>query len=82
LTPLYPAQDGPATRRPFRLISRTPAATLAGVAFVLAYIALAVIVPERLPRMHWLIEALYWCLAGILWVFPIRWLMLWAVGKR
>jgi len=63
-------------------MSRTPVATLAGVVFVLVYIAAAVVLPERLPRMPGLIEAAYWCVAGILWVFPIRWLMLWAVGKR
>jgi hypothetical protein len=61
---------------------RTPIATLAGLAFVLVYIALAVVIPERLPPMHKLLEAAYWCVAGVLWVFPVRWLMLWAVGKR
>lgn len=63
-------------------MSRTPVATVAGILFVLLYIAAAVVLPERLPRMHWLVEALYWCIAGTLWVLPIRWLMLWAVGKR
>ena len=64
------------------MMSRTPVATLAGSAFVLLYIAAAVALPERLPPMHPLLQAIYWLVAGILWVFPIRWLMLWAVGKR
>jgi len=63
-------------------MSRTPIASAAGVLFVLLYIAAAVVLPERLPRLHPLLEAAYWCVAGILWIFPIRWLMLWAVGKR
>jgi hypothetical protein len=63
-------------------MSRTPIATLAGVAFVLLYVAVAVAIPDHLPRMPWPLEAAYWCIAGILWVLPIRWLMLWAVGKR
>jgi hypothetical protein len=82
VAPLYPARREAATSGRVRLMSRTPIATLAGAGFVLAYVAVAVTLAERLPRMHWVVEALYWCVAGIIWVFPIRWLMLWAVGKR
>ena len=32
--------------------------------------------------MPWPVEAIYWCVAGLLWVVPVRWLMLWAAGKR
>ena len=63
-------------------MSRTPFATLACVLFVTLYVAAAVILPERLPRMHPLLQAAYWCVAGLLWVLPVRWLMLWAAGKR
>ncbi len=63
-------------------MSRTPIATLAGILFVLAYIAAAIVLPEQFRRMPWPVEALYWCAAGLLWVLPIRWLMLWAVHKR
>ncbi len=63
-------------------MSRTPIATLAGILFVFAYIAAAVVLPEHVGRMPWPVEAVYWCVAGLLWVLPIRWLMLWAVHKR
>ena len=63
-------------------MSRTPVATLAALLFVFVYIVVAVLLPEHLPRMPWPIEALYWCAAGLLWVLPVRWLMLWSVGKR
>ncbi len=63
-------------------MSRTPIATVAGLLFVLAYVVGAVLLPERLPRMAWPVQALYWCVAGLLWVLPVRWLMLWAAGKR
>lgn len=63
-------------------MSRTPIATLAGLIFVAAYVLVAVSVPEALPRLHWSLEALYWAVAGLLWILPVRWLMLWAVGKR
>jgi len=55
---------------------------LAGILFVFAYIGAAVVLPEHVGRMPWPVEAVYWCVAGLLWVLPIRWLMLWAVHKR
>ena len=64
------------------MMSRTPIAALGGMLFVLLYVALAIVLPERLPPMHNLLAALYWGVAGLLWVLPIRWLMLWSVGKR
>ena len=63
-------------------MSRTPIATIAGLLFITAYVIAAIALPDTLPRLHWSLEALYWGVAGIVWVFPIRWLMMWAVGKR
>ncbi len=63
-------------------MSRSSIATLAGIVFILLYIGAAVAVSEVMGRMHWALEAVYWGVAGIVWVFPIRWLMLWSVGKR
>jgi Protein of unknown function (DUF2842) len=31
---------------------------------------------------HWVVQALYFLVAGIVWVLPVRWLMLWSVHKR
>ena len=62
--------------------ARPRIAAVAGVVFVLAYIVLAITVPDWTGRMNWAAEALYWLVAGIVWVFPIRWLLLWSVGKR
>ncbi len=63
-------------------MSRVPIATTAALLFVLLYIIAAVRLPELFGRMPWPVEALYWCVAGLLWVLPVRWLMLWSVGKR
>lgn len=63
-------------------MSRPKIATAAGLLFVVAYVAAVVSLPDLFPRLHWVLEALYWLLAGVVWVFPIRWLMMWAVGKR
>jgi len=56
-------------------------ATLAGLAFVLAYVVVAVTIPDRFPHLHWAAQALYWCLAGVLWVLPVWGLMLFAAGR-
>lgn len=63
-------------------MSRTPIAVLAGITFVIAYVTAAISIPDAVGRMNWAIEAAYWALAGIAWVFPVRWLMLWSVHKR
>ena len=63
-------------------MSRTPAAVFAGLVFIVAYTAAAISLPDLFGRMYWPLEAAYWCAAGIVWVFPVRWLMLWSVGKR
>jgi hypothetical protein len=32
--------------------------------------------------MHWAVQALYFLVAGVLWVVPARWLMIWALRRR
>ena len=63
-------------------MSRPTLATLAGLLFIFVYIVAVISLPDLFGRMHWTMEAVYWAIAGIIWVFPIRWLMLWSVGKR
>ncbi len=60
---------------------RPLAAAVMGVGFVVAYIAAAITLPAVLPQ-NWVFQALYFLVAGVVWVFPVRWLMLWSVGKR
>jgi hypothetical protein len=62
-------------------MSRPAIAALMGIAFVIAYVAAAVTFVDVLPG-YWLVQAVYFLVAGIVWVFPIRWLMLWSVHKR
>ena len=63
-------------------MSRPTLASIAGVLFILIYMIGAITLPDVIGRMHWTLEALYWLIAGVVWVFPIRWLMLWSVCKR
>ncbi len=62
-------------------MSRPFAATLMGITFVIVYVAAAITLPDVLPG-NWIVQALYFLIAGVVWVFPIRWLMLWSVHKR
>ncbi len=52
-----------------------------GIAFVLIYVAAAITLPDILPS-NWIVQAVYFLVAGVVWVFPVRWLMLWSVHKR
>ena len=63
-------------------MSRPTIATIAGIVFIIIYMVAVITLPDAVPRQHWAVEAVYWLVAGIVWVLPIRWLMLWSVGKR
>ena len=62
-------------------MTRPVAATLMGITFIIAYIVACVTIVDALPE-HWIIRALYFMVAGVLWVLPVRWLMLWSVHRR
>ena len=62
-------------------MSRPAAAALMGIAFVLAYVVASVTLVDLLPN-QWVVQAVYFLVAGVAWVFPVRWLMLWSVHKR
>ena len=64
-----------------RLVSRPFAATVMGLVFFTAYVAAAITLPDLLPQ-NWAVQAVYFLVAGVVWVFPIRWLMYWSVYKR
>ena len=63
-------------------MSRTPFATAIGVAGLLAYVVGAVTLADRLAPMHWAVQALYFVVAGVLWVAPASLLMVWAARTR
>lgn len=61
---------------------RIPIAVILGLGGFVAYLALAVVLGDRVVGAHWTIQALYYLIAGSLWVLPARWLMYWAAGQR
>ncbi len=62
-------------------MTRPVAATLMGIVFIIAYIAGSVTLVDVLPD-HWAVQAVYFLVAGFVWVVPVRWLLLWSVHKR
>jgi hypothetical protein len=63
-------------------MSRTPIAIVAILLFASAWIAAAAVLGDHLAGAHWAIQALYYTTVGFVWVFPVRWLMLWAAHQR
>ncbi len=61
---------------------RAPIATIAGLIFFTAWIAGAAVLGDYVRHLHPLVQFLYYATAGFVWVFPIRWLMLWAAHMR
>jgi hypothetical protein len=57
-------------------------ASLAGFIFIIAWIAASMILADRVFAMNAVIQFAYFAVVGFVWVFPIRWLMLWAVQQR
>ncbi len=56
-------------------------ASVLGVVFIIVYVAVAITLPDVLPDQL-AVRAVYFLVAGLVWVLPVRWLMLWSVGKR
>ncbi len=50
--------------------------------FATAWIAAAAVIGDHLAGAHWALQALYYVTVGFVWVFPVRWLMLWSVHQR
>jgi hypothetical protein len=56
-------------------------ATLVGLAGFVAYVVAVVTLVDYLPPLHWTLQALFFLVAGTVWVLPIRSLMYWAARK-
>ncbi|MFZ6761549.1 DUF2842 domain-containing protein [Roseomonas sp. KE0001] len=56
-------------------------ATLLGLAGLLLYLGLVLWLGDRVQRLHWTLQLVFYVLAGFVWVFPIRRLMFWAARK-
>ncbi len=62
-------------------MGRPFAASVLGVVFIIVYIAGVITLADVWPD-QWAVRAGYFLVTGLAWVLPVRWLMLWSVGKR
>jgi hypothetical protein len=62
--------------------ARVPIASVAGIVFLGLWIALAMVLADHVYAMNFAVQFIYFAVAGLVWVFPIRWLMLWAAHMR
>jgi hypothetical protein len=53
-------------------------ALLVGLMGFLIYVGVVVALADHVLRLHWLVQAAYFLVAGVAWVLPARALMFWA----
>ena len=44
--------------------------------------AAATVLADHVFALNFLVQFVYFAVVGFVWVFPIRWLMLWSVHQR
>lgn len=54
---------------------------LAILAFMAMYIAVAAVIGDRVAKEHWAIQLVFFPIAGLLWVLPLRPLLRWIHAK-
>ena len=59
-------------------MSRIAIASIAGILGFLLYVAAVMMLADLVLQTHWILQILYFALAGILWAWPAKWLMFWA----
>ena len=47
------------------------------LAFMLMYIAVAAVIGDRVSREHWAIQLVFFPVAGLLWILPLKPLLQW-----
>ena len=62
-------------------MSRVPIAVFAGVGGLILYVMAVVALADHVLGLNWAIQAVYYVVAGIAWVFPMQKLMYWAARR-
>ena len=62
-------------------MSRILLATFVGLVGFFAYIGAAVVLADQVAPLHWTVQVIYFLVAGVLWVVPAHFLVLWAARK-
>ena len=61
---------------------RTAIAALVFLFGFAAYVVAVVTFADHVLRMHWVVQALYFVVAGVAWAWPARALMFWAARGK
>ena len=59
-------------------MSRSSLAFLIGLLGFIAYIGVVVALGDVVVHRHWLLQLAYYLVAGVVWVIPAKWLIVWA----
>ena len=51
------------------------------LAWVVAYVAVAAVVGDRIAYEHWIWKVLYFPIVGLAWILPVRPLLRWIHAK-
>ncbi len=64
--------------RPYlRRMSRPMLAGIIGITGFLIYVAVVIILADHVLGTHWTVEFVFFALAGIVWVWPAKALIIW-----
>lgn len=62
-------------------MARVWLATAVGLVGFLLYVGLVLRLADAVAPMHWAVQFVFFALAGVAWVVPARWLILWAARR-
>ena len=60
---------------------RKPLGALIIVVWIVAYVAVAAVIGDRIAQEHWAWKVLYFPIAGLAWVLPMKPLLRWMHAK-
>ena len=60
---------------------RKPLGALIIVVWIVAYVAVAAVIGDRIAQEHWAWKVLYFPIAGLAWVLPLKPLLRWMHAK-
>ncbi len=60
---------------------RKPIGALIMVVWIVGYVAVAAVIGDRIASEHWVWKALYFPIAGLAWVLPLKPLLRWMHAK-
>jgi hypothetical protein len=60
---------------------RKPLGAIIIVVWIVAYVAVAAVIGDRIASEHWAWKLLYFPIAGLAWVLPVKPLLRWMHAK-